>query len=90
MVTELKPHATLPFTSPQPQPAWADEAFQGRLAFIVTTDDRAVPKEAQFGMMAATQKPWIVKEIPSSHCGPFLNQIDETLRLTREIVGQFP
>ncbi|KAJ6078956.1 hypothetical protein N7467_008709 [Penicillium canescens] len=90
MVTELKPHATLPFTSPQPHPAWADEAFQGRLAFIVTTDDRAVPKEAQFGMMAATQKPWIVKEIASSHCGPFLNQIDETLRLTREIIGQFP
>lgn len=85
----LKPHATLAFKSPQPHPAWADEAFQGRLAFIVTPEDRAVPKEAQFGMMAATQQPWIVKELASSHAAPFLNRIDETVGLTREVIGQF-
>jgi hypothetical protein len=59
------------------------------LAFVVTTEDRAVPKEAQFGMMAATQQPWIVKELASSHCGPFLNRIDETVALSREILDQF-
>ncbi|KAJ5779113.1 hypothetical protein N7457_006833 [Penicillium paradoxum] len=86
---EVNPHSTLAFTSPQPHPAWADEAFQGRLAFIVTTEDRAVPKEAQFGMVAATQKEWILKELTSSHCAPFLNRIDETVGLTREIIDQF-
>ncbi|KAK4869228.1 hypothetical protein LT330_006228 [Penicillium expansum] len=89
LTAEVKPHSTLSFTSPQPHPAWADEAFQGRLAFIVTTEDRAVPKEAQFGMMAATQKTWIVKELASSHCAPFLNRIEETVGLTREIIDQF-
>ncbi|THC88927.1 hypothetical protein EYZ11_011628 [Aspergillus tanneri] len=78
LAANIKPHSTLSFTSSQPYPAWAEEAFQGRLAFIVTTEDRAVPKEAQYGMMAATQQPWIVKEIPSSHCGPFLDRIDKT------------
>lgn len=89
LTAEVKPHSTIAFTSPQPHPAWADEAFQGRLAFIITTEDRAMPKEAQFGMMAATQKEWIVKELAYSHGAPFLNRIDETVALTREIIDQF-
>ncbi|KAJ5425275.1 hypothetical protein N7465_000345 [Penicillium sp. CMV-2018d] len=89
LTAEVKPHSTIAFTSPQPHPAWADEAFQGRLAFIITTEDRAMPKEAQFGMMAATQKEWIVKELVYSHGAPFLNRIDETVALTREIIDQF-
>lgn len=88
LTAELKPHSTLSFTTPQPHQAWADETFQGRLAFIVTTEDRVVPKEAQFGMMASTQKAWIVKELGSSHCAPFVNRIDETVGLTREIIDQ--
>ncbi|KAI9925301.1 hypothetical protein MW887_006228 [Aspergillus wentii] len=43
----VKPHSTLAFRSAQPHPAWADEAFAGRLAFIVTTEDKAISKEAQ-------------------------------------------
>lgn len=82
LIANLKAHATLSSTSPQPHPAWADKALRGLLAYIVTTNDRAVPKEAQFGMMAATEQPWIVKEMTSSHCGPFLNRILETVALT--------
>lgn len=88
LLAELKPHASLPFNSPQPHPAWADEEFQGRLAFIVTANDRAVPKEAQYGMMAATEKKWIAKEIASSHCGPFLEHKKETVKLIQEILGE--
>jgi hypothetical protein len=89
LIAYIKPHATLSFTSPRPHPAWADEAFRGLLAFIITKSDRAVPKEAQFGMMAATKQPWIVNEIPSSHCGLFLNRIQETVVLTREVIENF-
>ncbi|KAJ5520831.1 hypothetical protein N7463_001284 [Penicillium fimorum] len=89
LTSSLKPHSNLAFTSPQPHPAWADEAFNRRLGFIVTTEDIAVSKEAQYGMMAATEKAWIVKEIASSHCAPFLNRMDETVGLTREIIDQF-
>ncbi|KAJ5193259.1 hypothetical protein N7449_009401, partial [Penicillium cf. viridicatum] len=84
--TEVK---TLAFTSPQPNPAWAYEAFEGRLGFIVTTENHAVPNKAQLGMMAATQKEWIVRELAYSHCAPFLNRIDETVGLTRDIIDQF-
>lgn len=83
---KIKPYSTLAFTSPQPHPAWADSAFQGRSAFIVTAEDRAVPKEAQYAMMAASQQKWIVKKIESSHCGLFLNRTQETVRLLQEIV----
>ncbi|KAJ6114159.1 hypothetical protein N7512_007604 [Penicillium capsulatum] len=85
----LRPHATLSFTSPQPYPAWVDGAFRGRLAFIATTEDKAVPKEAQYGMMAATQQQWVVKEIAVSHCAPFLDRIQRTVELTQEIVQEF-
>ncbi|KAJ5286739.1 hypothetical protein N7478_002425 [Penicillium angulare] len=83
---DIKPHSTLAFTSPQPHPAWADEEFRGRLGFIVTTEDRAVPKEAQYGMMAATQQQWIIKEIDSSHCAPFISRIEDTVKATQEII----
>ncbi|OJJ70087.1 hypothetical protein ASPBRDRAFT_181694 [Aspergillus brasiliensis CBS 101740] len=85
----LKPHATLAFTSPQPAPAWADEAFQGRLAFIVTALDKAVPKEAQYGMMAATEKQWVVKEMACSHCAPFVAKVEETVQLVGECAKEF-
>lgn len=87
LVEELKPHATLPFTSPQPHPAWADKEFEGRLAFIVTANDRAVPKEAQYGMMAATEQKWIVKEMASSHCAPFFDHKTKTVELVQEILA---
>ncbi|KAJ5247775.1 hypothetical protein N7468_002758 [Penicillium chermesinum] len=90
LVSEIKPHSSLAFTAPQPHPAWADEEFKGRLAFIVTANDPAVPKEAQYGMMAGSQKEWIVKEIACSHCAPFLNRKDETLALIREVISELP
>jgi hypothetical protein len=84
----IKPHSNLAFTSAQPHPAWADAAFHGRLAFIVTAEDRSIPKEEQYGMMAATQTQWIVKEMACSHCAPFVSRVEETLRMLQEFTGQ--
>lgn len=69
------------FTSPQPAPAWADAAYAGRLAAVITLADQAVPQEAQRAMLAATQKEWIVKEMACSHCAPFLARIDNCVEL---------
>ncbi|KAL4925054.1 alpha/beta hydrolase [Aspergillus undulatus] len=87
--TYLKPHSSLAFHSPQPAPAWADDAYVGRLAAIVTTTDQAVPKDAQHAMVAATQKKWIVSEIDSSHCAPFISRIDESVKLVLGLLRQF-
>lgn len=71
---EIIPHATLAFKSPSPTPAWTDAAaFQGRLAYLVCTEDLAVPKFGQEAMMQGTGQEWIVKELQGSHNAPFLS-----------------
>ncbi|PYH80657.1 hypothetical protein BO82DRAFT_355379 [Aspergillus uvarum CBS 121591] len=88
--TFLRPHATRAFTSPQPAPAWA-EADAGFLAFIVTAADRAIPREAQYAMMAATGREFAVREMECGHCAPFIgaHRIGETVRLVGELVRAF-
>ncbi|KAL2829289.1 hypothetical protein BDW59DRAFT_142441 [Aspergillus cavernicola] len=74
----------------QPAPAWADDEYAGRLAMIVTTADKAVPQEAQHGMVTATQKEWIIKEIQDcTHCGPFMNRLGESVGLILAILDRF-
>jgi hypothetical protein len=85
----IRPHSTLAFNSPQPAPAWADQAYAGRLAFIVPTLDKAVPEGAQRAMIAATQTYWIVEEMVCSHCAPFVDRIDECVRLLQGFLGVF-
>ncbi|KAL2857182.1 alpha/beta-hydrolase [Aspergillus pseudoustus] len=85
----IKPHSTVAFNSPQPAPAWADDAFAGRLAAIVTGADLAVPKVAQYGMLAATQKNWIIREIDCSHCAPFISRIYESVNLVLGLLREF-
>ncbi|KAK2750322.1 hypothetical protein FQN57_003802 [Myotisia sp. PD_48] len=89
MTTQLRPHSTLAFNSAQPAPAWADPSFKGRLAYIVTGEDVAVPKVAQYGMMAGTGQEWIVKEAEASHCATYKVKIDENLKQLEELVRAF-
>lgn len=88
----IKPHSSLAFYSPQPHPAWADAEYQGKLAFIVTAEDQAIPKGPQYGMITTigtTQMQWIVKEMACSHCAPFLSRIDETIQLLKGFIEEF-
>ncbi|GFF44459.1 hypothetical protein IFM58399_07298 [Aspergillus lentulus] len=85
----IQPHSTLAFNSPQPAPAWADQAYAGRLAFIVSTLDKALPEGAQRAMMTATQKDWIVEEMVCSHCAPFVTRVAECVRLLQGFLGLF-
>ncbi|RAH44003.1 alpha/beta hydrolase [Aspergillus brunneoviolaceus CBS 621.78] len=94
--TYLRPHATRAFTSPQPAPAWAEVEAETQtqttgLAFVVTAADRAVPREAQYAMMAATGREWVVREIECGHCAPFVGEerIAETVRVVAELVRGF-
>jgi hypothetical protein len=89
MLKALHPHSTLAFTSPQPPPAWAEADFEGRLAYIITTEDKAVPEAAQQAMIAGTGKEWIIKKMVSSHCAPFLSRIPEFVTQLNAIVGEF-
>ena len=85
----LKPHATLAFNSPQPPLAWSDGNYKGCLGYIVATEDLAVPKAAQEGMMADTGQEWIVREIAGSHNAPFLSKVSETLLHLQSMIDSF-
>ncbi|KAJ5777169.1 hypothetical protein N7520_000415 [Penicillium odoratum] len=55
------------FSSPCPEASWHTEAFSGRIAYIHTVNDHAVPYEAQVAMVQATGAKWITREIASGH-----------------------
>ncbi|KNG91652.1 hypothetical protein ANOM_000206 [Aspergillus nomiae NRRL 13137] len=85
----IKPHASLAFFSAQPSPAWVDPTFTGRLAYVVTTDDLAVPKVAQYGMISGTGQQWHVREIESSHCAPFITKVAESVEILQDFIRAF-
>jgi hypothetical protein len=86
MTRVIKPHASLAFLSAQPFLTWSDPSFTGRLAFIVSTDDQAVPKVAQYGMTSGAGQQWIVTEMASSHCAPFMDRVTECVRVLEFII----
>ncbi|EGD98236.1 Alpha/beta-hydrolase [Trichophyton interdigitale] len=86
---ELKPHSSLAFFSPQPPTACADPAFKDRLAYVVATNDLAVPKDAQYAMIAGTGQEWKIKEVPQSHCAPFKVDLDESVKIVGEFIEAF-
>ena len=88
-VSQILPHALLAFKSPAPRPAWSDPGFDGRLAYLSCTEDRAIPKFAQEAMMQGTGKKWVVKELEGSHSAPFLIKISDAVQALEGFVRIF-
>lgn len=55
------------FTSPIPPASWNTDAFKGRIAYIKTVNDKAIPYEAQSMMLQASGQEWITRDIETSH-----------------------
>ena len=87
--SRMVPHALLAFKSPVPAPAWTDPGFEGRLAYLVCTEDLAIPQFAQEAMMRGTGQAWAVKEMVGSHNCPFLKQAKEAARAVDDFVEAF-
>lgn len=75
--SRLVPHALLAFKSPAPAPAWTGPGFEQRLAYLVCTEDEAIPKFGQEAMMQGTGVEWAVREMAGSHNAPFLKKAEE-------------
>ena len=88
-LSQILPHALLAFKSTAPKPAWADAGFDGRLAYLVCTEDRAIVQVAQHAMMQGIGKTWIVKEVEGSHTAPFLDKIPEAVQALESFVRSF-
>ncbi|KAF2866641.1 hypothetical protein BDV95DRAFT_611692 [Massariosphaeria phaeospora] len=70
------------FTSPCPRATWDSEEFKGRVAYIRTANDAAIPLHVQQMMIDGTGVEWIVKDIESSHSP----QLAQPERLTEMLV----
>ena len=77
------------FKSPSPAPAWLDDGFQGRLAYIVCTKDHAIPEELQKGMRHASGKKWLVEELEGSHSAPFVIKYEEAAEMVIDFIQIF-
>ena len=87
--SQLVPHALLAFKSPAPAPAWTDPGFEGRLAYLVCTDDVAIPRFGQEAMMQGTGMEWAVREMVGSHNCPFLKKTEEAAEAVDAFVAGF-
>ena len=87
--SRLVPHALLAFKSPAPAPAWTDPGFEGRLAYLVCTEDVAIPRFGQEAMMHGTGMEWVVKEMEGSHNCPFLKKTEEASEAVDAFVAGF-
>ncbi|KAL6718755.1 hypothetical protein ACLMJK_002989 [Lecanora helva] len=87
--SNLLPHALLAFKSPAPAPAWTEPGWEGRLAYLVCTEDRAIPKAGQEAMVQGTGMTWLMKEMNGSHNYPFLKEPGKTCSIVEGLAEEF-
>ncbi|RYP13851.1 hypothetical protein DL767_010540 [Monosporascus sp. MG133] len=69
----MNPHALLAFETKPTAPAWADEAFNGRRAYIRTLNDCCNPVSLQDMWLEKSKVEWDVVDLESGHM-PFVSQ----------------
>lgn len=84
----LLPHSMRVFDSGTPAPAWAEDDYAGKIAFIRCTADQALPLFLQNMFMENSGVEWIVREIESSH-SPYISQPQKVVEVLNELVTQF-
>ncbi|KAF2437255.1 alpha/beta-hydrolase [Karstenula rhodostoma CBS 690.94] len=77
------------FYSPIPRASWDSDAFKGRVAYIKTGNDTALPSFVQQMMLKnAKGVDWIIKDIESDH-SPQLSQPEKFSEMLLELAGEF-
>lgn len=76
------------FDSSAPAPAWADDDYAGKIAFIRCTADQALPLFLQDMFVKNSGVEWSVRELESSH-SPFISQPQKVVEVLNELVTQF-
>lgn len=74
--------------SPIPRATWDSDDYKGRVAFIRTVNDAAIPLAVQQMMLDGTGVDWIVKNIESGH-SPQLSRPEELTEMVNELAQAF-
>ncbi|MCJ1251380.1 hypothetical protein MMC30_008613 [Trapelia coarctata] len=82
-IAQLLPHSENCLSTPTAPTAWASPVYNNRRTYIRTLQDRALPVEAQTGMLAGSGVEWDVRDFETGH-SPFLSKPDE---LAATVVG---
>ncbi|KAJ5260998.1 hypothetical protein N7478_011593 [Penicillium angulare] len=69
----MLPHALRAFETPATAPAWAEQAFDGRRAYVRTLDDCCNPSSLQDLWLEKTKVEWEVVDFKTGHM-PFVSQ----------------
>jgi len=76
------------FDTPAPSPAWAEEAFKGKLAFLRCLRDQALPTFVQDMFVQKSGVEWVVKDVDAGHC-PFVSRPEAVVKALGELVELF-
>jgi hypothetical protein len=79
------PHALAAFETPAPAPAWAETAFDGRRAYIRTSDDQCNPLFLQEMWLKKSGVAWETVDLKTSHC-PFISCPEEVVAKTLRFI----
>ena len=71
-----------------PKQAWAEEGYQGRLAYIKCMMDAALPRFVQDRFIEGSQVQWKVETMEASH-SPFASKPKETADLAIKLLDGF-
>ncbi|KAF2450128.1 prolyl aminopeptidase-like protein [Karstenula rhodostoma CBS 690.94] len=75
------PHALAAFETPSGPQAWAEKAFEGRLGYVRTLEDKCNPLFIQDMWMGNSGVKWDTVSIESGHC-PFISQPEKLAELS--------
>ncbi|PVH96098.1 hypothetical protein DM02DRAFT_688615 [Periconia macrospinosa] len=76
------------FNSPCPRATWDSEEYEGRVAFVRTLNDAAIPLSVQQMMIDGSGVKWIIKDIESGH-SPQLSQPETLTSILVDIAREF-
>lgn len=88
LADSLLPQATLAYESPASAQAWAEPAFEGKLAFLKCTQDQALPLLLQDMFVERSGVKWTVGSIDAGHSA-WASKPKEVAGLVEGFVGTF-
>ncbi|KAL9583413.1 MAG: hypothetical protein Q9212_002720 [Teloschistes hypoglaucus] len=87
-IANLRDQARSTAFTPCGPPAWADDFYNGRRAYVHTTLDNAIPTFAQDAMLQGSGVQWDTHSFNTGHC-PFLSQPKQLSMWTDRQIAKF-